>query len=689
MALWFSIIVAIIIAISTQVRGSGVFELDLHQFQNSRGLLANGIACSPACRTFFRVCLKNYQNVVSPGDCIFGQAITPVLGTNSFGVMRDGLSEPIRLALNFAWPGAFSLIIEAWHSPSDDQPEDTTNSDLLINYFAMQRKLGVGQDWSQGVQSGKQTELRYSYRFICKENYYGDSCSKICVPRDDRFGHYTCNTEGQISCLQGWRGEYCEEPVCLEGCSTKNGNCSQPGECNCREGWQGTFCDECKRHPSCKHGTCVQPWQCACKEGWGGLLCDQDLNYCTHHKPCANGATCMNTGQGSYSCTCRPAFTGVNCDTEVRECDSKPCHNGGRCLDVENGYRCVCSQGFEGRQCETRVLTCADSPCFHNGECRERNSGRSYLCDCPRGFTGLNCEKKVDKCTSLPCTNGGRCVISGNIRQCSCISGFTGPRCEININECAGNPCANGATCVDRINDHTCVCPVGYAGRDCSRVSDRCASAPCLNGGTCSGGARGQPAACVCPPRYSGSQCQYYKVPLVITPSPSPDTGPRQQLRWDTVCLGVGLVVVLLVMLGMVLVGLRHVQQQKKKERDAKTMNNLSDFQNEVLLPTLQVKNTNKEVDLEVECPPEKFNHKHVNYHLDYTTSKVYKDDNFSAEKDENCEKAREEKMSLGRIYNERLQCRISTICPLRDSMYQSVFVIAEEKNECVIATEV
>ncbi|XP_046904301.1 delta-like protein 4 isoform X3 [Hypomesus transpacificus] len=601
MALWFSIIVAIIIAISTQVRGSGVFELDLHQFQNSRGLLANGIACSPACRTFFRVCLKNYQNVVSPGDCIFGQAITPVLGTNSFGVMRDGLSEPIRLALNFAWPGAFSLIIEAWHSPSDDEPE----------------------------------------------------------------------------------------AVCLEGCSTKNGNCSQPGECNCREGWQGTLCDECKRHPSCKHGTCVQPWQCTCKEGWGGLLCDQDLNYCTHHKPCANGATCMNTGQGSYSCTCRPGFTGVNCDTEVRECDSKPCHNGGRCLDVEKGYRCVCSQGFEGRQCETRVLTCSDSPCFHNGECRERNNGRSYLCDCPRGFTGLNCEKKVDKCTSLPCTNGGRCVISGNIRQCSCISGFTGPRCEININECAGNPCADGATCVDRINDYTCICPAGYAGRDCSRASDRCASTPCLNGGTCSGGARGQPGACFCPAHYSGSQCQYYTVPLVITPSPSPDTGPKQLLRWDTVCLGVGLVVVLLVMLCMVLVGLRHVQQQKKKERDAKTMNNLSDFQKEVLLPTLQVKNTNKEVDLEVECPAEKFNHKHVNYHLDYTTSKVYKDDHFSAEKDENCEKAREEKVSLGRITNERLQCRISTICPLRDSMYQSVFVVAQERNECVIATEV
>lgn len=139
----------------------------------------------------------------------------------------------------------------------------------------------------------------------------------------------------------------------------------------CRDGWQGLFCDVCKLHPSCKHGTCKEPYQCTCKEGWGGIFCDQgvqatsffktgnwmsetksssfvgpppllfvtfpallspDLNYCTNHKPCANGATCLNTGEGSYTCTCLPGFTGVNCDSEVKECDSEPCLNGGRCL---------------------------------------------------------------------------------------------------------------------------------------------------------------------------------------------------------------------------------------------------------------------------------------------------------------------------------------------------------------------
>lgn len=96
-------------------------------------------------------------------------------------------------------------------------------------------------------------------------------------------------------------------------------------------GWQGPSCTECVRYPGCLHGTCGQPWQCNCQEGWGGLFCDQDLNYCTNHKPCANGATCSNTGQGSYTCTCRPGFGGTNCELETNECDSNPCKNGGSC----------------------------------------------------------------------------------------------------------------------------------------------------------------------------------------------------------------------------------------------------------------------------------------------------------------------------------------------------------------------
>uniref|UniRef100_A0A8C4PE09 Delta-like protein 4 n=1 Tax=Dromaius novaehollandiae TaxID=8790 RepID=A0A8C4PE09_DRONO len=245
--------------------------------------------CSPHCRTFFRVCLKHFQAVVSPGSCTFGSIITPVLGINSFSI------------------------------------EDT-----------------------------------------------------------ERF----------------------DSPI------------------NCRPGWQGRYCDECIPHIGCRHGTCKTQWQCICDEGWGGLFCDQDLNYCTHHRPCKNGATCMNTGQGSYTCSCKPGFTGIDCEHEISECDSNPCRNGGK-------------------------------------------QGASYTCLCPLGFTGSNCEKKVDR---NPCSNGGTCHDLINDYTCTCLPGYSGRNCDIKTrDECASGPCENGGTCYSGLYsaNFVCYCPSGFMGNRC------------------------------------------------------------------------------------------------------------------------------------------------------------------------------------------------------------------------------
>jgi len=36
-------------------------------------------------------------------------------------------------------------------------------------------------------------------------------------------------------------------------------------------------------------------------------------------------------GVNSYTCTCQPGYTGNNCQTNIDECASRPCLNGGRC----------------------------------------------------------------------------------------------------------------------------------------------------------------------------------------------------------------------------------------------------------------------------------------------------------------------------------------------------------------------
>ncbi|XP_057694222.1 delta-like protein C [Corythoichthys intestinalis] len=481
---------------------SGVFELKIESLTG----LSGG-------RVFFRVCLKHAQEIIDPEPpCTYGMELSPIMDADPASL--EG-SEPLRVPFLFKWPGNFSLILEAWSAESSESSDKQNN---LIGRLATRRQLDVGEDWSRDVHFD---HVRYRYRAVCDQHYHGDTCSAYCRPRNDTFGHFTCQGDGQRQCLEGWDGEYCGKPICAAGCSAEHGFCQAPGECACRQGWQGERCDQCERHPGCLHGTCQQPWQCHCEEGWGGLYCDQDLNYCTNHKPCQNGASCTNTGQGSYTCACRPGFSGNNCETENKLCDSAPCRNGGSCQDSSSGYVCVCPRGFSGPDCSTgAVLTCADEPCFNRGVC-VTGTPAGYTCRCPPGYAGSNCEMKDNPCSSAPCANGGECVDSGtDAVMCRCRPGFAGPLCETNVDDCASNPCRNAGTCTDGVADFTCTCALGFAGKDCSLRSNPCDRFPCHNGGRCFAHFSGP--VCQCPPQFMGARCEYDVEPQVLPTSPAP-----------------------------------------------------------------------------------------------------------------------------------------------------------------------
>ncbi|NXI92781.1 DLL4 protein, partial [Psophia crepitans] len=647
-----------------RVSGSGVFQLELHEFVNSHGALASGKPCSPHCRTFFRVCLKHFQAVVSPGSCTFGSIITPVLGINSFSIKdTERFDSPIKLPFNFTWP------VRIHSKPDRDGPA------------LSHRQEPVPQRYPSGAalilpRPNLQHNCVSSGLFLAWESEAGCGEKAVRLPASPGrlFLYFTPCSNSAL-----WKGIMASGSICLSGCTEQNGYCNKPGECICRPGWQGRYCDECIPHIGCRHGTCKTQWQCICDEGWGGLFCDQDLNYCTHHRPCKNGATCMNTGQGSYTCSCKPGFTGVDCEHEISECDSNPCRNGGSCTDMENGYHCLCPPGYYGTRCEHSALTCVDSPCFNGGTCLEKEQGASYTCVCPFGFTGSNCEKKVDRCTSNPCANDGNCFYLGQIRVCRCRAGFSGQKCEININDCARNPCSNGGTCHDLINDYTCTCLPGYSGRNCDiKTRDECASGPCENGGTCYSGLYSANFVCYCPSGFMGNRCELpvYSVPVTLPPKPVP---------WIAISMGVGLVA-LLILFCMIAMVIR--QMRMHPEQDLETMNNLSDFQKDNLIPASQLKNTNKNKDLEVDCGLEKSNYKPKNHKLDYNLVKDLTSRGTQEDKYYKSEKCLGEKSPL-RLHSEKPECRISAICSPRDSMYQSVFVITEERNECIIATEV
>ena len=89
-------------------------------------------------------------------------------------------------------------------------------------------------------------------------------------------------------------------------------------------------------------------------------------------QPCKNGATC-NDGINSFTCTCRPGFTGGKCEIEMNECASTPCQNGGYCYDFVNHYICVCAAGYNGTHCEhgmfPKIIMLAESidKCIFHG----------------------------------------------------------------------------------------------------------------------------------------------------------------------------------------------------------------------------------------------------------------------------------------------------------------------------------
>ncbi|GFR60340.1 delta-like protein [Elysia marginata] len=271
----------------------------------------------------------------------------------------------------------------------------------------------------------------------------------------------------------------------------------------CKLGWNGKYCNECVPYLGCHHGTCQKPWECNCEDGWGGQLCNQDLNFCTHHKPCKNGGLCTNSGEGSYTCTCTPGFEGDNCEREVGDCQNLPCRNGGKCMNEGGRFKCQCPQGYYGVQCERQAVSCLAKPCNNGGTCVER--GDSYYCLCPPGYTDYNCATEVDECQSSPCQNGGRCVDQLDGYRCVCPSGYSGSECQHDNDDCVGNPCGEHGYCVDLVNDYRCQCHPGYVGALCLEDVDDCEMRPCANGGHCTDLVND--FQCDCAPGFEGKDC--------------------------------------------------------------------------------------------------------------------------------------------------------------------------------------
>uniref|UniRef100_A0A8D3C0Q4 Delta-like protein n=1 Tax=Scophthalmus maximus TaxID=52904 RepID=A0A8D3C0Q4_SCOMX len=483
---------------------SGHFELQILSMQNVNGRLQSGRDDGPRddrgqrcaadeCDTYFRVCLKEYQLKVSTaGPCSFGSASTPVLGGNSFTLRNTKSDDGARVVLpfSFAWPRSYTLIVDAL----DFNNDSSSSSGAAIERAVHSGMINPGRQWQALKHDGPVAQFQLRLRLGCDEHYFGFGCNKFCRPRDDFFGHYECDHNGNKTCLEGWSGPDCHTASCRQGCSAQHGSCKVPGECRCLYGWQGEYCDQCIPHPGCVHGSCVEPWQCLCDTNYGGQLCDKDLNTCRTRQPCLNGGTCSNTGPDKYQCS------GESPD---HACLSSPCLNAGSCEETSQGFECRCAAGWTGASCSINVDECLVNPCGHGGTCQDLVNG--FRCTCPPQWTGRTCLIDANECDHDPCVNANSCrnLIGGYF--CEGVPGWTGQNCDTNVDDC-GAQCQNGATCKDLLSGYTCVCAAGFGGVHCERDVDECASGPCLNGGRCHDEVNG--FHCLCPPGSSGRRCQ-------------------------------------------------------------------------------------------------------------------------------------------------------------------------------------
>ncbi|RZF45128.1 hypothetical protein LSTR_LSTR000538 [Laodelphax striatellus] len=286
------------------------------------------------------------------------------------------------------------------------------------------------------------------------------------------------NSEYKCTCLAGFYGEDCS---LFNPCLGSVSPCLNGGKCESNKS---------------------NEFQCSCLLGYYGISCEH-FNPCSQAS-CKHGSKCYNVSATAYACKCLQGYTGVECETDIDECTSDPCLNGGTCIDEVDAFFCQCRNGFKGETCEINIDECASNPCRNNAPCLDGEG--TYICQCPAGYTGRLCEADIDECSSTPCENNGTCINNLAGYACNCLVGFEGKNCQDEINECLSSPCQNGGTCIDAFNSFKCSCTAGFSGPTCNIDLDLCTSSPCLNGATCYD--KVDYALCDCLPGFTGEHCE-------------------------------------------------------------------------------------------------------------------------------------------------------------------------------------
>ena len=92
-----------------------------------------------------------------------------------------------------------------------------------MDSITITRSLAVGEPFTGEetyLGENRRGTIVVSFQVVCTENFYGPDCGTLCVPQDSSRGHYTCNSQGNRVCFDGYQDPTSNCTQCLpsEGC---------------------------------------------------------------------------------------------------------------------------------------------------------------------------------------------------------------------------------------------------------------------------------------------------------------------------------------------------------------------------------------------------------------------------------------------------------------------------------------
>ena len=136
---------------------------------------------------------------------------------------------------------------------------------------------------------------------------------------------------------------------------------------------------------------------------------------------------------------------------DINDCQRDSCNQRGNCIDGVNSFTCECRPGFTGSRCEISKWIWPLFYCF-DLFIKKRNS--TYFGK-ERTERNNNTKHKL-KFKFIPL-------------KLICYYFYLFKFLPLDNNDCSPNPCQNGGRCFDRVNDFRCQCRRGYSGKRCEK----------------------------------------------------------------------------------------------------------------------------------------------------------------------------------------------------------------------------